>query len=440
MNRRAYLSTFGATALILTLTLLTSVLIARSIGPEGRGLLLAITIWPGLLIGILGLGLNEGTVYHMARSSGSMDGAAGSYADSGLVLQLAVVLIATPLTLLLLPSLLRGDYGTWIGVVLTFATLYSPLVILDQHFKAVLQGSGKYGALNAVRLGPPLVYAALLVAFLIAERLTVETVLVAMIASFVVTAVTGASLAGVSVRSASRQAMRDTMVTGTRFHMGNVLTYVSNEADKLIVLVLVDVASVGYYAVAVALSPLGATAVVQSLGIILSREMARAATANDSADVFAGNFLTATLMLLAINGAAAALAPWWMPALYGTAFSDAVPILAILLVVGAVKGLRQITDRAMRGLHTASVGAVGEAVALVLTLVFAYAGARMGGLEGLAWGLVLAQSIALAVMLMLAVRVLGIGVSDLARRVLFYASRLPVLAWREARLLKERIW
>lgn len=438
MNLRAYFSTFGATALIIATTLITSVIIARTIGPEGRGVLLAITIWPGMLMGFLSLGLNEATVYHMARTSGATDsGVARRYAASGFVLQLAVAGGATALTLALLPFLVRGEYAPWLGVVLLYAAAYGPLVTLDQHFKAVVQGEGRYDALSVMRIGPPLIYAGLLIAFLAAGRLSVEMVLVGMVASFALAVAAGGWITSPSVRGASRDAMRDTLSTAARFHAGNMLTFAASEADKLIVLAMLDVKSAGYYAVAAALSPLGAAAVVQSLGIILAREMARVGTSAEHASVFVGSLLVAVFMLLAVNGLAAVLSPWWLPQLYGSQFRAAVPVVAILLLMGALKGLRQVTDRAMRGLHNASVGIAGEAVALALTVLLAFFGAQTGGLEGLAWGLVIAQSLALAVMLVLAVRVLGIRISDLARGLVRGDAQLRSLAKRTSVWLRE---
>ncbi|MGO9897022.1 MAG: lipopolysaccharide biosynthesis protein [Bryobacteraceae bacterium] len=438
MSRRAYISTFGATALVIALTMVTSVIIARNLGPEGRGVLLAVTIWPGLLMSFLGGGLNEATTYHLARASLTEGGGATSrYAGSGLVLQAAVALIATPLTLALIPFLLKDAYGSWLGIALFYAVAFGLLTPLDQHFKAVLQGDGRFNFLSAVRIGQPIIYASLLLGCVVARLMSVEAVLAAMVASSAVSVVSGAVLAGVSVCGITRDAMRDTLWTGLRFHVGNMLMAAAGEADKLIVLALLDITSVGYYAVAVALSPLGTVSVVQSLGIILTRDMARSTSSSGRAGVFAANLLGALLMLFAVNGLAVVSAPWWLPVLYGSSFAGAVPVAAILFVTGAVKGLRQITDRAMRAMHITWVGVAGEAVALALTVVLAYLGGKAGGLTGVAWALVVSQGVALTVMLGLAMRAIGVAPTEFASRIFRDAARLPGLARREAMLVRE---
>src|SRR5207249_2767213 len=71
----AFAGTFGATGINMVLSLVTSIMLARCLGPEGCGALLVITFWPTLILGIVQFSLNEATIYHVARA-----GAAG---DSG---------------------------------------------------------------------------------------------------------------------------------------------------------------------------------------------------------------------------------------------------------------------------------------------------------------------------------------------------------------------
>ena len=73
MTRRALITTFGVTGVTMGLSLITSVVLARNLGPEGRGLLLALTFWPALWTALSNLSLNEATCFHVARS-GAADG------------------------------------------------------------------------------------------------------------------------------------------------------------------------------------------------------------------------------------------------------------------------------------------------------------------------------------------------------------------------------
>jgi Na+-driven multidrug efflux pump len=71
----------------------------------------------------------------------------------------------------------------------------------------------------------------------------------------------------------------------------------------------------------------------------------------------------------------------------------------VLFGMGTLRGIRQVIDRGMRAAHVTSTGVMGEAVALIASLVFATVGHSFAGLLGLAVGLAVAQGLACLAML-----------------------------------------
>jgi O-antigen/teichoic acid export membrane protein len=411
---RNVVSTFGATGAVLFLSLVTSVLLARSLGPDGRGALLALTFWPALLSGLFSLSVNEATAYHVARA-GALEGEVGlrRYASSGLVLQIVIAFAAATLTALIVQLALPDSRRASLTAVVCYAAAFTPLMLLDQHFRGVLQGRGAFGRLNAVRMVQPLAYCVGLVALALTNALSVGAVMATMVAALAASCASGAACAGVAVSGASVPAMKESLVTGSKFHAANVVLWAAAEADKPILLHLMDDVGLGYYAVASAVSAVGAGLVVQSLGMLLARDMAAATAREARIGVFVRNIRLAGPLLALVNGAAAALAPWWLPAVFGAEFAGAVPVAMVLLLMGAIKGLRQIIDRAMRAMRVTRVGIAGQAAALAGLVVFAPCGLGVSGLVGFAWGLVAAQLCSLVLMLIMAGRCLGLGAPEL---------------------------
>ena len=168
MKGGTWIATFGATAVVVALSLLTSIILARHLGPEGRGILLAMTFWPAMLSALLNLSINEATMYHVARarvSSGPR--AAQNYGGAALLLQTLVAIAVTLLSLLLLPIFFWSNRSENLATVLSYAALFTPLCIGDLHFKATLQGRGEFHALNIVRLCQPVGYAIALAALVL---------------------------------------------------------------------------------------------------------------------------------------------------------------------------------------------------------------------------------------------------------------------------------
>lgn len=403
--RSSALTTFAATAAIVLLTFATSIILARNLGPEGRGLLLALTFWPALISALTNLSLNEAAAYHIARSDGMSDAAAKrEFEATGLLLQLAMAFVSGAICVLVIDLLLPAAHRVSLWAVLCYAVLFAPLSVLDQHFKAVLQGRGQFILLNAIRLVQPLAYATLLVLLVILSAVSVGSVMAAMIASLAVSPLVVALVDGAPVVPLSRAAASKLVSSGLRFHVANFVLYAATEIDKLIVLQLVDISLVGQYAIAIGVSSLGSGLVVQSVGLLLSREMSALRDLQHRGELLIRGVHVTTIALVLVNGAAAALAPWWLPLVFGQEFVPAVPVAMVLLLMGTLRGIRQIIDRGMRAAHVTSTGITGEAIALVASVVFATLGCKLGSLLGLAAGLALAQACACVVTFVMVAR------------------------------------
>jgi O-antigen/teichoic acid export membrane protein len=437
MTRRALVSTFGVTGMMMALSLVTSIVLARNLGPEGRGLLLALTFWPALWTALSNLSLNEAICVHVARSGAADGGAAQrNFESSGLVLQLIMSVVTAAVSMALIAAMLPENRRDSLTIVLWYTAAFASLSTLDQHFKAVLQGRGAFGRLNVARLSQPLIYMLALFGLISSRSMSVEHVMAAVIAGLAGSTVIATSIAGVKARGASLANVKLTLSSGLRFHVANVLLYGAAEVDKLLVLQLLDDKNIGFYAVAIAVSALGSGLVVQSLGLILTRQMAAATRQDERAEMMVHYLHDAALLMVVVNGAAAALAPFWVPALFGVGFAPAVPTVIILLLMGTLRGLRQIVDRAMRAARTTSVGIIGEGVALVATVACATLGGRAAGIEGLAGGLVIAQALALVVMMFMTVKALDIAPTRLSPFHVVNLARLRRLARREVELAR----
>jgi O-antigen/teichoic acid export membrane protein len=119
------------------------------------------------------------------------------------------------------------------------------------------------------------------------------------------------------------------------------------------------------------------------------------------------------LLLIVINGAAAALCPLLLPLIFGKSFAEAVPVAMYLLLANTFKGVRQVMDYALRAtLHT-RISMLSESIGLVGFIVFAPIGSEIGGLIGIALAMVGAQVLALGVMVVGMARLLNLYILDL---------------------------
>jgi enterobacterial common antigen flippase len=396
---RTLVATFGATGVNMALSLLTSIVVARYLGPEGRGALLVIIFWPTMILNFCQLSLNEATIYHVARAGADGDGSGRDRQCAyGLTLELFAVGVTTLGWLLFLPVFFGAARAHYLPLAMLYAAAITPLTILDLYYNAVRYGREDIRRLNILRLCQPVAYAAALTVLVVAGSLEVKTVLVATLLSTGVSVLVGLSFEGLRAPKWNLPAIRDMLRTALRLHATNLLLYASAEIDKLVVVQWMDEISVGLYAAALAVSMFGPGFVAQSL-IVLAWGRISAETEQHQQRALVCRFTQAAILsLVLINGAVAVVCPWLVPTLYGKQFAGAVPVATILLLMTTFRGVRQVMDRALRAALIIRISIQGEIVGLISFIILAPIGSHLGKLAGIAWAMAGAQGLALIVM------------------------------------------
>lgn len=245
--KRAALGTYGATVAVLLLSLATGVLIARTLGPSGRGELTAV-ITPPLLIASFGaLGCSTAVAYHQAREP---DAAPRLLATWSVILVPAAV-IALVTGELLLPVLLSAQTAETIAV----AQIYMFTVVLlmaAEPFIGMITGDQDFSFANVIRMTPPSLLAASYALLWATDALTVTSAVVAN--AVVAVAVLGMAAARVSRRHRFGRpdvaVGRKTLWYGLRAHGDVVASTANTRLDLMIMPAFLGATSVGHYSVA----------------------------------------------------------------------------------------------------------------------------------------------------------------------------------------------
>src|SRR5215510_5738094 len=114
LDVRPFASTAAANGALAVVGLVTGMLAARLLGPEGRGQLAAAQAWPWFLVTLGSFGLTEAIAYFVARSPSRARAALAT----GLLLAVPFTLVAVAAGLWLLPRMLRGQ-GTEVQQIAT---------------------------------------------------------------------------------------------------------------------------------------------------------------------------------------------------------------------------------------------------------------------------------------------------------------------------------
>jgi len=358
--------TFAARVAALLLGIAGSVIVARALGPAGRGQYTLIILIPTLLQITGGLGLDQAIVYLVARNRDDARSIAVTLASASS--GLGLLLIALYAVISLLPPYI-GYLRTaqvdptlvWILVALL------PVTLVALCLQSTILGLERYRAYNLASLIGPVATLILLLALVVVLRLGVAGAVLASAGSSLLAVVGAASLL---VRTSSGRirlapgVVREAMRYGIRVHAANVAWFLHYRSDMFLVGYLAGPAALGYYATAVGLAE-KLNLPPSAVGTVLFPRIA-AGTAEDARRVTpAACRHTLSLTLLLCVGLA--LVAWpLIYVLFGSAFLPAVPLLWLLLpgISSLSLGRLLSADLNGRGLP-GSVARVNVAMALV---------------------------------------------------------------------------
>lgn len=413
--------------------LLTSVILARTLGPEGRGAYAAILTWPNV-IAILGiLGLNQSVVFWSARKPGE----ARLIVSTGTALALAILAPVLVVAWLAMPFLLRAQAPETVAAAGTFVIVYGFANAAWLVAIGALQGLRLFGAWNRIRVGQSVLWLVVLATTvtLVPANPALLSLLFAL--SFLVSvpwalAALGGGAPGPWAPSASL--VRPLLRYGILGWTATVPIYLNRRLDQLMMAAFVEPRLLGFYAVASNMSLL-ISSVISSVANVALPHVASTADSGARLDSIRRYIRFSVVAGLLCGGVMVAAIPVVIPIVFGFGFAPSILPALILVPVSVLQGVATVTEDILLGLDRARSVAWAEGAGVAVTL------------GGLAWALPRYPLVgAAATLLVTYAVVLLLALRECARHVGGTVRELVVPTrsdWRDAldsgrRLLKRR--
>lgn len=309
---------------VLLLGVATTVLVARSLGPSGRGTVAVALSFTMLLVQFGTLGLSTANPFFTATSPA--DRARIVSNSVWLALAVGALLVAVGLGVRLwLPVVVRGVELTEMAVALAAI----PAALAAVFFQSVLLGEGRTVAYNLAELALAVLNFAVLFAGLAVFGLGVTGAIALIASGNILSALTWFLLlarGGASIQPPDLELARRMFGYGFRIYIAAVLAFLVVRVDLLLVNAYLGAADAGRYAVAVALAD--AMYVLPTVvALNLFPRVARGLPYEASARVFRS-------LALLYGGVCLASVPFavlFVPVLFGPEFSDATKLYLWLL-------------------------------------------------------------------------------------------------------------
>ena len=358
--------TATATAVILGCGIVTGLIAARSLGPAGRGELAAITTWASVLLFAGTFGLPEAVAYFAAADRTSRDRVWATGQAGALVLGLLVAAIGW----WAIPAAFGADDAALAGAIRWYLILFAVPCLGFACAGSWLQGAGSLHAFNVSRSSLHVINAALMIALAFSGSRSVmyfaAATLVGTAAGWFLSAVFAPVSRLWQVRPSIDLANR-MLRYGIRVQVGNWSSAASLRLDQLLLSLFAMPATLGLYVVAVSYANTLLTIPASAAMVMLPEMVERHAAGNarECLQRWYRRLLWATVLGAVAIGLLGAIV---VPVAFGSAFRDAVPLLAVLMPAALILGMNDILSTAFLGIDRPDIASKGELVGLVVTV------------------------------------------------------------------------
>jgi stage V sporulation protein B len=369
------------------------VILARALGPEGRGVYAVAVLMPAVISLLLQLGIGPANVYYFSKELIHPDELIAHSIALSILLGVVFFLLIFAYAEISRTTQLLG-IGTQYALV---ACVALPFVLLTVCLMGVLQGAQRFVHFNALLLSQYALPALALVIAMLIHRSTLSAV-TAYTASTALTA--GVALYAVAPlprtfvrlrRSTLRQLLRFGLIS----YLGTVTSFVNYRFDVFIVNLFVGARQVGLYSVGTGLAEI-VWYISNAASIVLAPRVAAADRAQaDRITESVGRVVAfSTLVGAAVLAAAA---PFIVVAFFGAAFAESVWAVWFLLPGIVTYAVGRILSMYLLGRNKLKIDLLAASIGMAVTLVLDFVLIPRFGFRGAAVASSIAYTCAMAV-------------------------------------------
>lgn len=415
---------FLANGLLLLLNVVTGIITARALGPEGRGEVAALVAVPTFICFLAPLGLASAIVFESKSGRSTPD----AISASALLLAIMLGLLAALLAAIGTPLVLAAHQPSLVTTAV-WLSLFSIPGLLANLGMAALQGTEQFGHCNAIRVTQPVLTLLALALFVAGPGLTpLQAALITLCAGF--PGLLWTLWLILPKAQVPLQAIRDAFGNLYRYALrassGELLSGLAGQLDKVVVVALYAPREVGLFTVAMSLSRILLVAPQAATQVLLARTAGRTAdeviitVTRTSAVTLA--MVTCGAVLLWVTG------PVLLSLLYSKDFAAGAVLLQLLLVEACLTSMHQVLSQPFLALDRPGALGVQQAAGVIASVALLFLLSGPLGITGAAWALLGGAVVRLVVALVMFPTVLRLPLP----RVL--AEMLPSLSLLASRL------
>lgn len=405
------LITFGGKTLELFFLLLVSIIIARVLGPEAKGIYSLAVLLPTLLITFTQIGVGPATVFYVGRGQHSLKKIFGAVIFFSILISIVATSIGLIIALFFGEKLFPGVAKEY----LLLALFLIPFEIFLTFGIDILLGLQKIKKYNIVRLFQGFIFLFLISAFLLGLHFGIKAALFSQAISFLLASIflffqVKKETQGI-IFSLDKNLLKDFFSYSFKVYFGNIATYLHLRVDMWMINFFLNPTAAGFYSISVALAE-KIWLISQSAGTVLfprisaqkDKKMLKKFTPIVCRNILFITFLMSLVLFL--------FGRWLIVLFYSPAFLKSVlPFQILLIGTVSISGMRILTnDLAGRGKPI--INSYIALVSVILNIALNVLLIPKVGIIGAAWATAISYTFAFVIKFVIYARISGNKIRD----------------------------
>jgi O-antigen/teichoic acid export membrane protein len=242
------LSVFSTKLGLLVFRTLFSIIIARTLGPEGKGIYVAILTFAATTVNICSFGLTESLIYHTA--SGFLS---SRYMRTILILSVVISLFSLIVMYLLKAPIIEHIFTDIPKDIYNYSYAFIFLLVYNNLFASILKGKKNFKIFNIISIVLPIARLTSLLILLAFSSLEVDHYIQLAIFILILNAIFATAYLNWYINESVPQAICGKYTTlvkyGIKTYVGSLLSQIEYQFDIFIMLAFMSPSAIGYYSI-----------------------------------------------------------------------------------------------------------------------------------------------------------------------------------------------
>ena len=389
-----------------------SVIIARILGPEGKGIYSLAILLPSFLVYFTSFSIGQASIFYLGKRRYSPKEVFGNNIIYAVLTSTFAILIGLIIVFFFSNKLFPGVEPKY----LFLALFLIPFHLFLGYIGFILLGLQKIKKYNFVSFFRVLLLLILIGVLLLGFRFGIAAAIIAEILAFLIACIvlffmTKQETSGISLKL-NKDYFKDSFLYGIKVYLGSILSFLSHRMGMWLINIFLNPLMVGFYSISIGLSE-KLWLISDSIGTVLfpkiSSENDKVKIKEFTPLVFRNVLFIVTLIAVLLF----AIAHWLITLLYSDAFSESTKPFQILLIGAVTISGWKILESDLKGRGRPMLNTYATGISAVLNIILNILWIPKFGILGAAWAATISYTVMLLITLVIYSKISGNRITDL---------------------------